>query len=193
MFLLGIMILWNGGSCFMRMQLWPSVNFWHHVSLLGMFLLPVGYFHFLLDFLEDRSDSGRKMWSVFYFTVFVVNCFTGFFVPLPEDPWAGVLQSLGAGLGRFIYWMDAWEDYDADHRKRRFNPLDGYHDRPDYEDFCKETLELLIAEAANSFEILPLEQDLDLLRNVIYSGVWQRYTLITEKKQKQRKEDAHAE
>ena len=38
-----------------------------------------------------------------------------------------------------------------------------------------------------------LEQDLDLLRNVIYSGVWQRYTLITEKKQKQRKEDAHAE
>ena len=49
--LLVIMILWNGGSCFMRMQLWPSVNFWHHVSLLGMFLLPVGYFHFLLDFL----------------------------------------------------------------------------------------------------------------------------------------------
>ena len=84
MFLLGIMILWNGGSCFMRMQLWPSVNFWHHVSLLGMFLLPVGYFHFLLDFLEDRSDSGRKMWSVFYFSVFVINCFTGFFVPLPE-------------------------------------------------------------------------------------------------------------
>ena len=42
MFLLGIMILWNGGSCFMRMQLWPSVNFWHHVSLLGMFMLPVG-------------------------------------------------------------------------------------------------------------------------------------------------------
>ena len=115
------------------------------------------------------------------------------FVPKPDDMWAPVLRSVGNSLGRFIYWMDAWEDYDADHRKRRFNPLDVYHDRPDYEDFCKETLELLIAEAANSFEILPLEQDLGLLRNVIYSGVWQRYTLITEKKQKQRKEDAHAE
>ena len=115
------------------------------------------------------------------------------FVPRPEDVWAPVLRSVGNSLGRFIYWMDAWEDFDADQKKGRFNPLSGYHDRPDYEDFCKETLELLISEAANSFEILPLEQDLDLLRNVLYSGVWQRYTLINEKKLKQRKEDAHAE
>ena len=50
---------------------------------------------------------------------------------------------------------------------------------------------MLIAEAAESFEILPLEQDLDLLRNVIYSGVWQRYHLKQERKQ--RKEDARAE
>ena len=44
------------------------------------------------------------------------------FVPFPEDPWAGVLRSLGAGLGRFIYWMDAWEDFDDDRKKGRFNP-----------------------------------------------------------------------
>ena len=109
------------------------------------------------------------------------------FVPFPEDPWAGVLRSLGAGLGRFIYWMDAWEDYDEDRKKGRFNPLTRYHDRPDYQDFCRETLELLIADAAECFEILPLEQDLDLLRNILYSGVWQRYTLITEKASKSKK------
>jgi len=113
------------------------------------------------------------------------------FVPFPEDPWAGVLRSLGAGLGRFIYWMDAWEDYDEDRKKGRFNPLTAYRDRPDYEDFCRETLELLIAEAADCFEILPLEQDLDILRNILYSGVWQRYTLITEKAKK-RKEGSDA-
>ena len=50
---------------------------------------------------------------------------------------------------------------------------------------------MLIAEGAQSFEILPLEQDLDLLRNVLYSGVWQRYIMMSEKKR--RKEDAHAE
>ena len=112
-------------------------------------------------------------------------------VPKPEDFWSTTLRSVGTSLGRFIYWMDAWEDYDEDRKKNRFNPLTGYHDRPDYEDFCKETLEMLIAEAAGSFEILPLEQDLDLLRNVLYSGVWQRYILKTEKKQG--KEEKHGQ
>ena len=112
------------------------------------------------------------------------------FVPDSSDVWSPVLRSVGVSLGRFIYWMDAWEDYDEDCRKKRFNPLSGYHDRPDYEEFCRETLEMLIAEGAQSFELLPLEQDLDLLRNVLYSGIWQRYILISEKKQ--RKEEIHA-
>ena len=111
------------------------------------------------------------------------------FVPRPDDHWSSILRSVGVGLGRFIYWIDAWEDYDADLKKGRFNPLRVFHDRPDYEDFCRETLELLIADASESFEILPLEQDLDLLRNVIYSGVWQRYTLKLEKAK--RKEGTH--
>ena len=115
------------------------------------------------------------------------------FVPDPADIWAPALRSVGAGLGRFIYWMDAWEDYDADIKKGRFNPLIRYRSRPDYEEFCKETLELLVAEAAESFEILPLEQDLDILRNVLYSGVWQRYILKTEQKQKHRKEGARGQ
>ena len=113
------------------------------------------------------------------------------FVPKPDDPWSSVLRAVGAGLGRFIYWMDAWEDYDEDLKKGCFNPLAAWRSRPDYEDFCRETLEMLIADAAESFEILPLEQDLDLLRNVIYSGVWQRYHLKLERQK--RKEDARAE
>ena len=63
MMLLVVMILWNGGSFCMRMQLWPSVNFWHHVSLLGMLMLPVGYYHFVLDFLEERGHGGKIFWG----------------------------------------------------------------------------------------------------------------------------------
>ena len=111
------------------------------------------------------------------------------FVPFPADSWSSLLRSVGESLGRFIYWMDAWEDYDEDLKKHRFNPLVSWHDRPDYGDFCRDTLEMLIAEASRSFELLPLEQDLDLLRNVIYSGVWQKYTLLTERRN--RKEDRH--
>ena len=82
--MLAIMILWNGGSLGMRLQLWPSPYFWHHVSLLGMMMVTVGYFHFCLDFLDDRNNHGRNFWAIFYLVVFVINCITNFFIPLPE-------------------------------------------------------------------------------------------------------------
>ena len=82
--LLVIMILWTGGSLGMRIQLWPGVNFWHHVSLLGMFLLPYGYYRFLLDFLDEKTGYVRPFLFALFFAVFVFNCFTGFFIPLPE-------------------------------------------------------------------------------------------------------------
>ncbi|MBQ1280647.1 MAG: diguanylate cyclase [Oscillospiraceae bacterium] len=82
--MLAIMILWNGGSLGMRLQLWPSPYFWHHVSLLGMLMVTVGYFHFVLDFLDDKNSHGRRFWLIFYAAIFVVNCVTNFFIPLPE-------------------------------------------------------------------------------------------------------------
>ena len=57
------------------------------------------------------------------------------------------------------------------------------------EELCKNGADVLIADAAESLEILPLEQDLDILRNVVYSGVWQRYCLLTERKN--RKEESY--
>ena len=106
------------------------------------------------------------------------------FVPDEKDLWAAELRELGRGLGRFVFWMDAWEDYDADRKRHRFNPLTGFHDREDYEAFCLDTLEMFIGEAAAHFEVLPLEKHLALLRNVLYSGAWQRYTLLNEKKER---------
>ena len=82
--LLVIMILWTGGSMGMRLQFWPGVNFWHHVSLLGMMLLPFGYYQFLQDFLDQKSSYIRPFLCVFFIAVFVFNCFTGYFIPLPE-------------------------------------------------------------------------------------------------------------
>lgn len=82
--LLGIMLLWNGGSLGMRIELWPGVNFWHHVSLLGMMMVAYGYYQFILDFLDETNSHGRKFWMFFYPALFVFNCVTNFFIPLPE-------------------------------------------------------------------------------------------------------------
>ena len=82
--LLVIMILWTGGSVGMRLQLWPSVNFWHHVSLLGMMMLAYGYYRFLLDFLDEKHNFMGPLLFFIFLGLFVFNCFTGFFIPLPE-------------------------------------------------------------------------------------------------------------
>ena len=97
--LLVIMILWTGGSAGMRLQFWPGVNFWHHVSLLGMMLLPFGYYQFLLDFLDEKSGYMRPFLLVFFIAVFVFNCITNFFIPLPEVVSAG-------GQLKFLYHYD---------------------------------------------------------------------------------------
>ena len=41
-----------------------------------------------------------------------------------EDEWAGELRTLGFYMGKFIYLMDAYEDYESDVEKNAYNPLD---------------------------------------------------------------------
>ena len=92
-----------------------------------------------------------------------------------EDYWADTLQEVGEAIGRFIYLMDAYDDLQADLRRRRYNPLKEYAKQRDYEDICMDGLTLLAAECAQAFEILPLVRDVDILRNILYSGIWTRY------------------
>ena len=96
MLLMLIMIMWAGGSFAMRRQLWPSVNFWHHVSVYGMMLVASGYYLFTLSFLEEKSYKARYIWLIFHTALFIFNCFTGLFVPEPV-----VLTQNGSA--QFIY------------------------------------------------------------------------------------------
>lgn len=101
-----------------------------------------------------------------------------------EDFWADTLREMGGALGRFIYLCDAWEDRVADERKKRYNPLTAYAQRQDYEPFVKRALTMMMSQCADAFEILPLEKDVSLLRNILYSGVWSRYSLKIAKDEK---------
>lgn len=109
------------------------------------------------------------------------------FTPEWMDPyWKETVYRLGCGLGRFVYWMDAWDDQETDRRKRNYNPLVCNRYSTETEAFAKEAMEMLIGEACSYFELLPLEKDLDLLRNVLYSGVWQKYDLKRRNLKKER-------
>lgn len=53
--ILGACILWSGGATFMRLQLKPGGHFWFQVSLLGLLLLPVAMYFFLIQILEHEN------------------------------------------------------------------------------------------------------------------------------------------
>ena len=89
-----------------------------------------------------------------------------------EDFWSHCLRSFGYELGRFIYLMDAAMDYEKDFKKNNYNPLFKMNKKTEE---IKDLLEMIIGNATRDFESLPIVQDENLLRNILYGGVWQQY------------------
>ena len=100
-----------------------------------------------------------------------------------KDLWQEHLQRLGYGLGRFIYFADAAIDYKRDVKKGSYNPLVVLEMKPEN---LQPSLKLLLGDASQAFEFLPLVQDAHLLRNILYSGIWMRYDYAMRKKRKKK-------
>ena len=104
-----------------------------------------------------------------------------------EDIWAKTLRKIGFYMGKFIYIMDAYEDLPEDIKKNRYNPLKTLAQRADYELQMQQILRMMIAESTARFEQLPCLVDVDILRNILYDGVWNRYNQIQMKKSEEQK------
>lgn len=91
-----------------------------------------------------------------------------------EDIWSPTLRAMGMALGRFIYLIDAANDYDTDKRRGKYNPYLAMGMERD-EARWEEYLVLAMSRCTENFEKLPLVQDKALLDNILYSGVWTLY------------------
>lgn len=103
-----------------------------------------------------------------------------------EDVWKEELRTLGFYMGKFIYLMDAYEDLEKDKKRSAYNPL-RYMEKEDEQEFetlCRLLLTSMISECAKSFERLPILMHAEILRNVLYSGVWTKYEYLQLKKKK---------
>lgn len=91
-----------------------------------------------------------------------------------EDLWADTLREMGMALGRFIYLADAAEDYEKDKKKDKYNP----YIAADISDPAVWDAHLVLAmsRCTHYYDILPLVQDKSLLDNILYSGVWTKFT-----------------
>ncbi len=98
------------------------------------------------------------------------------------DIWKEDLYHMGFFLGKFIYAMDAYDDLDKDIRKGSYNPFRHCKEQEDFEKYCENVLIAYAAESARYFERLPIIDNVDIMKNIIYGGIWSRYNFIKEKR-----------
>lgn len=95
-----------------------------------------------------------------------------------DDEWSADLRKMGFYLGKFIYLCDAREDMEKDKKTGNYNPLLYHSDQPDFETHIQDILTMMAAECAKEFERLPILMNADILRNILYAGIWSRYETV---------------
>ena len=103
-----------------------------------------------------------------------------------QDEWYDEVKTLGMYMGKFIYMMDAYEDLEKDEKSNAYNPLLFLKEEhgDNFETLCRLMMTSLMSECAKSFERLPILLHAEILRNVLYSGVWCKYEYIQMKRKK---------
>lgn len=97
----------------------------------------------------------------------------GFSFGSAGGPWKDMLESFGESLGKLVYMMDAAIDFDQDRASGAYNPFVRLMSEADPVLF-RRVLASLADDATIAFEKMPLERDLNLMRSVLYSGIWQK-------------------
>lgn len=101
-----------------------------------------------------------------------------------QDEWEETLRRMGFFFGKFIYLMDAYEDIEADLKQGTYNPLKRVYGSPEFEEQAEQVLLMMMAECSKAFERLPIVENTEILRNILYSGVWCRYEQIKSNRDK---------
>lgn len=99
-----------------------------------------------------------------------------------DDEYSRYLKVLANYLGRFIYLLDAYDDILDDKKLNRFNPLFDEYQKEGFDDKVSNMLESIIAISSEAYEFLPIVENSELLRNILYGGVWTKFTQIKKKR-----------
>lgn len=103
-----------------------------------------------------------------------------------EDEWADSLRKIGFYLGKFIYLMDAYDDLEKDRKKGTYNPFSQLSEDERFEAYVGQVLTMMMAECSKEFERLPILMNVEILRNILYAGVWRKYEERKMKREKER-------
>lgn len=98
---------------------------------------------------------------------------------MKNDMWEQTVRKMGFYLGKFIYLMDAYEDIEEDIRTKNYNPFfDAYKKlgKEKFDGYAEKVLLMMMADCTKEFERLPVIENAELIRNILYAGVWTKFT-----------------
>lgn len=137
----------------------------------------IAYWLHRLHMLEERNEQNIDL---------VAGCFGKIMEALfvyQEDCWQDTLKRMGFFLGKFIYIMDAFDDVEKDIQTGSYNALKSRFGHEKFTEECKMMLNMMMAECTIEFEKLPCILDAEILRNILYAGVWKKFEKKSEKKE----------
>jgi hypothetical protein len=76
----------------------------------------------------------------------------------------------------------SYDDLEKDEKKNNYNVFKYHKDVEDFDTFAENILKAYMAGCARVFERLPILANAELLRNIIYSGVWTKFYAARRKK-----------
>lgn len=132
----------------------------------------VGELHEIEKNNDQNLDAAANLTGEMLAELYVMN----------EDVYAKDLRELGYYLGKFIYLCDSYEDIERDIRKKSYNPLIARYANETFASDCEQMFSDMMARAALAFERLPLLEDAEIMRNILYSGIWQRFEIASERR-----------
>lgn len=135
-----------------------------------------------IQLLREAEHQGRR--DVDYVAGLTGHFLKEIFV-WKEDIWQEDLRQMGFFMGKFIYLMDAVDDLKKDKKNGSYNVFSEYGDiwEPENETMIRDMLRDMMTAAAQAFERLPVLENAEIIRNILYSGVWCRYAALRSKDQ----------
>ena len=106
-----------------------------------------------------------------------------------QDEWEKSLRRIGFYLGKFIYLLDAYDDVEEDVKNKDYNPFAEKYTMEGFEGEVRQILMMMMAETCREFEKLPIIKYGDILRNILYSGVWCRFEEVSRKRREEREKE----
>ena len=85
--------------------------------------------------------------------------------------------------------MDAYDDVEKDAENGNYNPFLEKYKIEGFEEEIRRLLMMMLAECCREFEKLPILRYGDILRNILYSGVWCRFAAIGQKRREEREKE----